>query len=258
MFRPSNWRNFIEANLRRGESTMSGTVLDDIELIIEDVHGNHGGKPPSRDGDDGGGDDGGRDGNAPERRPGSRKYSTAVAVAMLSIVMFFMVLTAAFLVLRTENLHTWAGIRLPRILWLNTCLLMASSATLEVARRRLNMDDSRGFHRMWAITTALGMLFVVGQVIAWRQLAAQGVYRASPVPGGHDMFVAGAAMFFYVFTALHALHLVGGLCALLYVGWHKLDTSRIGRPMAVEVASYYWHFMDGLWLFLLALLYFGQ
>jgi len=128
---------------------MSGTVLDDIELIIEDVHGSHGGKPPSRDGDDGGGDDGGRDGNAPEpRRTGSRKYSTAVAVAMLSIVMFFMVLTAAFLVLRTENLHTWAGIRLPRILWLNTCLLLASSATLEIARRRLNMDDSRGFQRM--------------------------------------------------------------------------------------------------------------
>ena len=227
---------------------MSGTVLDDIELIIEDVHGNHGGKPPSRDGDDGGGDDGGRDGNAPERRPGSRKYSTAVAVAMLSIVMFFMVLTAAFLVLRTENLHTWAGIRLPRILWLNTCLLMASSATLEVARRRLNMDDSRGFHRMWAITAALGMLFVMGQVIAWRQLAAQGFYETSRMASG----------FFYVFTVLHAVHLLGGLCALLYVGWHNLDASRIGRPMAVEVASYYWHFMDGLWLFLLALLYFGQ
>jgi cytochrome c oxidase subunit III len=230
---------------------MSGTVLDDIELIIEDVHGHNGGKPPSRDGEDGGGDDSGRDGNSPEpRRPGSRKYSTAVAVAMLSIVMFFMVLTAAFLVLRTEpqNLHTWAGIRLPRILWLNTCLLMASSATLEIARRRLSMDDSRGFHRMWAITTALGVLFVVGQVIAWRQLAAQGFYETSRMASG----------FFYVFTVLHAVHLLGGLCALLYVGWHKLDASRIGRPLAVEVASYYWHFMDGLWLFLLALLNFGQ
>jgi cytochrome c oxidase subunit 3 len=227
---------------------MSGPVLDDFELIIEDVHGSNGGKPPSRDGDDGGGD-GGHDGNAPEpRRPGSRKYSTAVAVAMLSIIMFFMVLTAAFLVLRTENLHTWAGIRLPRILLLSTCLLLASSATLEIARRRLSMDDTRGFHRMWALTTTLGVLFVAGQVIAWRQLAAQGFYKTSPMASG----------FFYVFTVLHAVHLLGGLCALLYVGWHKLDATRIGRPMAVEVASYYWHFMDGLWLFLLALLYFGQ
>lgn len=224
-------------------------VLDEIELIIEDVHGNNGGKPPSRDGDDGGGDGGGPDGNAPEPRPPStKKYSTAIVLAMASIVVFFLVLTVAFLVLRTENWHAWYGIHLPGILWANTCVLLASSATLEIARRRLSTEDAAGFRRMWGLTTGLGLLFVAGQAIAWTQLAGQDVYGISRLATG----------FFYIFTVLHATHLLGGICALLYVGWHRFEPGRISRPVAAQVASYYWHFMDGLWLFLLALLYFGQ
>jgi cytochrome c oxidase subunit 3 len=228
---------------------MPGTVIDEIELIVEDIHGNGGGKPPSRRGDDGGDEGGGGGGQAPEpRRPNTRKYSTAIAVAMLSIVMFFMVLTAAFLVLRTENLRTWSRLQLPGILWVNTAVLLLSSLTLEIARRRLNMDDPTGFRRLWSLTTFLGLLFVAGQAVAWRQLAVEGAYQTSNL----------ASSFFYVFTALHAAHLLGGVCGLLYVGFRKFDARRVSRPVAVEVASYYWHFMDGLWLFLLALLYFGQ
>jgi len=228
---------------------MPGTVIDDIELIIEDIHGNRGGKPPSRRGDDGGDDGGGGGGRAPEpRRPNTRKYSTAIALAMISIVMFFMVLTAAFLVLRTENLHTWSRLRLPGILWVNTGVLLLSSLTLEIARRKLSMDDSRGFRRMWSLTTCLGLLFVAGQAMAWRQLAAEGAYQTSRL----------ASSFFYVFTVLHAAHLLGGVCALLYVGLRNFGAGQVSRPVAAEVTSYYWHFMDGLWLFLLALLYFGQ
>jgi cytochrome c oxidase subunit 3 len=228
---------------------MPGSVADDIELIIEEIHGNGGGKPPSRDGDDdGGGDDGGGE-SAPEpRRPSSKKFSIAVMLGMVSIVMFFLVLTAAFVALRVHNLHNWNGIRMPRILWANTGVLLLSSATLEVARRRLRLDDTAGFRRMWALTTSLGVLFVGGQVIAWWQLAAQGVYVTSRL----------ASSFFYVFTVLHAVHLLGGVCALLYVELHKFDAARVSRSLAAQVASYYWHFMDGLWLFLLALLYFGR
>jgi len=231
---------------------MSGTpVLDDIELIIEDIRGSGGGKPPSRDDD---GDDNGDGGNSggernPEpRRSSAKKYSTAIALAMLSILMFFMVLTAAFVVLRVDNLHNWTGIHMPWILWVNTVVLLASSGTLEIARRKLQVDSLRGFKQMWALTTFLGTVFIAGQVIAWRQLAAQGVYMTSRL----------ASSFFYVFTALHAAHLVGGICALLYVGLRKFETARVSRFVAAEVTSYYWHFMDGLWLFLFALLYFGQ
>ena len=226
------------------------SVIDDIELIIEDIRGG-GGKPPSRRDDGDGGDDGGNTGGDPRpepRRSGAKKYSTAIALAMLSILMFFMVLTAAFVVLRINNLHTWSAIRLPWILWLNTAVLLASSATLELARRKLQVDGLRGFRQMWALTTILGMIFLSGQVIAWRHLAAEGVYMTSRL----------SSSFFYVFTALHAAHLFGGICALLYVGLRNFETARVSRLVAAEVTSYYWHFMDGLWLFLLALLYFGQ
>ena len=231
---------------------MPGTpVLDDIELIIEDIRGSGGGKPPSRDDDDGDNGDGGNSGgerNPEPRRSSAKKYSTAIALAMLSILMFFMVLTAAFVVLRVHNLHNWTGMHMPWILLVNTVVLLASSGTLEMARRKLQVDSLRGFKQMWALTTFLGTVFVAGQVIAWRQLAAQGVYMTSRL----------ASSFFYVFTALHAAHLVGGICALLYVGLRKFETARVSRFVAAEVTSYYWHFMDGLWLFLFALLYFGQ
>ena len=227
---------------------MPGTsVIDDIELIIEDIRGG-GGKPPSRrhDGDEGGNTGGDR--RPDPRRSSPKKYSTAIALAMLSILMFFMVLTAAFVVLRINNLHTWSAIRLPWILSLNTAVLLASSATLELARHKLQADRLRGFRQMWALTTILGMIFLAGQVIAWRHLAAEGVYMASRL----------SSSFFYVFTALHAAHLVGGICALLYVGLRNFAAAHVSRLVAAEVTSYYWHFMDGLWLFLLALLYFGQ
>jgi len=229
---------------------MPGTVADEIELIIEEIHGDGGGKPPSRDGDDdGGGDDGGGGEHAPEPRPpGSKKASIAVLIGMVSIMMLFLVLTAAFVALRVQNLHTWIGIRIPKILWANTVVLLLSSATLEMARRKLRLDDAAGFRWMWALTTALGILFVGGQVIAWWQLAQQEVYMTSRL----------ATSFFCVFTVLHALHLLGGVCALLYVALHKFNAARVSRSLAAQVASYYWHFMDGLWLFLLALLYFGR
>ena len=227
---------------------MPGTVVDDIELIIEDIRGNRGGKPPSRDGDDdGGGDDGGGGGHTPDpRRPNSKKYSTAVFLAMISITIFFLVPTAAFVTLRLSHLHDWNGLHLPGVLWVNTFVLLASSATLELARRKLRFYDAQGFRRMWTLTTVLGLLCVCGQVLAWRQLAAERAFLTSRL----------ASSFFYVFTALHAVHLLGGVCALLYVEWHRFDARRISRAFAAEIASYYWHFMDGLWVFLLVLLYF--
>jgi cytochrome c oxidase subunit 3 len=230
---------------------MPGTsVIDDIELIIEDIRCG-GGKPPSRRDDGDGGDDSGNTGGDRKPEPGRsspKKYSTAIFLAMLSILMFFMVLTAAFVVLRIHNLHTWSAVRLPWILWINTVVLLASSATLELARRKLQVHSLRGFRQMWALTTILGMIFLAGQVIAWRHLAAEGVYMASRL----------SSSFFYVFTALHAAHLLGGICALLYVGLRNFEAAPVSRFVAAEVTSYYWHFMDGLWLFLLALLYFGQ
>jgi len=221
---------------------MPGTsVLDDIELIIEDIGG--GGKPPA-------GRDGGDSGGGGSRVPGSspaRKYAIAIALAMVAILIFFMAMVAAFLVLRRTSTNCIA-FHVPVLLWFNTGVLLASSAVLEVARKRQAVGDERGFQRFWRITTVLGIAFVLGQVVAWRELVAEGVYGSSSL----------SAAFFYVFTAAHAVHLFGGICALLYVGLRKFGHLEVTRAAAAEVTSYYWHFMDGLWVFLFVMLYFGK
>jgi len=221
---------------------MGGTsVLDDIELIIEDIGG--GGKPPA-------GRDGGDSGDGNKRVPGSssaRKYAIAIALAMVAILVFFMAIVAAFLVLRTTS-DKWITFRVPLLLWFNTAVLLSSSGTLELARKRLAVFDQNGFKKLWMLTTILGIVFVLGQIIAWRELVASGIHGSTSL----------AAAFFYVFTVAHAVHLFGGICALLYVGLRKFRHSEVTRAAAAEVASYYWHFMDGLWVFLLMLLYLGK
>jgi len=67
-----------------------------------------------------------------------------------------------------------------------------------------------------------------------------------------------ASSFFYIFTGAHGVHLLGGVGALLYVNFRRPETRGISLPTAAEITSYYWHFMDGLWVFLLALLYLGK
>jgi cytochrome c oxidase subunit III len=228
---------------------MPGTdVLDDIDLVVEDIGHGGGGKPPERDEHRGGGGD---DGSFRPRRPspsqsGQRRYQTAILLGMVSICMFFMALSAAFLVRKTGK--DWVNFRLPAIIWVNTIVLLTSSLTIDLARRRLALNDLSGFKMMWRATTALGVAFVVGQIVAWRDLVQMGFYVGSNP----------SSSFFYVFTAAHAAHLIGGILALFYVLFRDFrKTARLSLPIAAEVTSYYWHFMDGLWLFLVALLFFG-
>lgn len=221
------------------------TAFPEEALIVDDAGGGGGGpKPPPGGGDDGDGDEGK---HRREWFPTPRRYSTAIALGIVSILMFFMALSSAFIILRRGS-NVWVPVHLPPVLWANTAILLASSFTLEVARRRLSLADLRGFRKFWLFTTVLGFLFVAGQLIAWRQLVAQGIYIASNQ----------ASSFFYIFTGAHAVHLLGGVGALLYVLLRNFKETSVSRSTAAEIASYYWHFMDGLWVFLLALLYLGK
>jgi cytochrome c oxidase subunit III len=215
----------------------------EIELIIEDVGGGGIAPPP---GGRGGGDGDGQPGRN-RRRPSPNRYFTGIAVAIVSILMFFMALASAFLV-RKGTSGDWVAVHIPAILWFNTTILLVSSATLEAARKRLAKSDAPGFRNLWLVTTALGVIFLIGQVVAWKQLNGQGIYLASNP----------ASSFFYVFTGAHALHLTGGIAALIYVALRDFEVAKVTRSVAAEVTSYYWHFMDALWLFLLALLYLGK
>lgn len=170
-----------------------------------------------------------------------------MSVGIIAILIFFMAMISAFLLRRNFG-HDWIAVHLPRILWANTALLLGSSGTIEAARKRLAAADRSGFRLFWSITTGLGLLFLAGQLIAWRELVGQGVFIASNP----------ASSFFYVFTGSHAAHLLGGVGMLLFVMFRNFEKAAVPRELAAAVASYYWHFMDALWVFLLILLYLGK
>ena len=178
---------------------------------------------------------------APGARSGPVPAQTGVVAGIAAITMTFAAFTSA-LVMRKGDANDWTHFRLPALLFANTVVLLASSGTLEVARRRLRAGTAGG--STWlSVTLALGVLFVAGQVAAWRDLAAQGLFLAT----------GPSAAFFYVLTAVHAVHVLGGVAGLAYV------RSRVRRaplpPLgAVGAVSAYWHFMDGLWLYLFLLL----
>jgi cytochrome c oxidase subunit III len=222
------------------------TAAQDTEAIIADIGAGGGGKEPPERGDGGGGGDGDKSGRP--WKPPQRRFATAITLGIISILMFFLGMCSAFIVLRHWSGDKWVAVQLPRILWVNTAILLLSSFTLEKARRRLAGLDLAGFRKLWKLTTVLGILFLAGQLVAWLQLVAAGVYIATNQ----------ATSFFYIFTVAHAVHLLGGVAALLYVATRDFEKGKISQKTAVEVVSYYWHFMDGLWIILASLLYLGR
>lgn len=181
--------------------------------------------------------------------PGSRAR-TGVWVAIATISMSFAAYTSALMV-RQDTLGDWAHFSLPPILFVNTLLLLASSVTIALGLGRMKAGAAEGSAsfatrggRWLAVTLGLGLLFVAGQLLAWRSLAAQGLYLAT-TPG---------SSFFYVFTALHALHLLGGIAALVYVIRLVRRTPATAPLSAAGATALYWHFMDVLWLYLLLVL----
>jgi cytochrome c oxidase subunit 3 len=157
--------------------------------------------------------------------------------------MLFAGFASAYLV-RREGMD-WAREQLPGILGFNTFLLLASSAALEAARAAQRRGYVRNVRQWIAAGAFLGLAFLGGQVVAWSQLAAQGVYLPS----------SAYSSFFYMLTAVHAVHLAGGILALGYLVWrvsrHQRHRLQEGLFNSCVV---YWHFVDVVWLFLYLLL----
>ena len=152
-------------------------------------------------------------------------------VAVSAISMSFAAFTSAMIV-RQDASSDWQHFQLPHILYLNTLLLLASSVTLELTRQRIAAipDAQRsasgstkallasGTYWMY-VTAGLGFAFLLGQILAWRNLAAQGLFLATNP----------SSSFFYVFTALHGVHLLGGIGGLIYVLRRLVRTDRLRR-----------------------------
>jgi cytochrome c oxidase subunit 3 len=165
-------------------------------------------------------------------------------MGIAGIVMIFAAFTSALVVRRGLSID-WVPTALPRILFLNTLVLALSSLTLELSRRSLRARRGSEFARRLYLTVALGLAFVGGQLEAWKELASHGVYLSSNP----------SSSFFYLLTAAHGIHLLGGIVALLVLGIRAQKLAAIPKErVAVEVTSIYWHFMDGLWVYLLILL----
>jgi len=226
----------------------------------------NGGRGPGVPPGGGDGHGGGPSGDAPDFRDRLRRYRLGMLVGLIAVTMFFVALTSAYIVRQgamTIDSSTgfysndWRAMTLPlAALSLNTALLLLSSIALELARRSLKrqyavaeaVGESQTTAPPWlAIATVLGIGFLVGQIFVWSQLRAHGVY----------MSTNPSSSFFYVLTILHALHLFGGVLALLYAQRTALLHRSVARQLlVVDVTSIYWHFMGVLWVYIFALLQF--
>ena len=185
------------------------------------------------------------------REPDSRgnRYRIGMWVALASIAMMFKSLSSAYIG-RSGTANDWVPLAMPRILLLSTALILVSSVTLEFARRKLKRSLHAEYAKFLLLTALLGVGFLVSQVIAWRQLAAQGIFVSS-----HPH-----SSFFYLLTGAHAVHLVGGLLALTYL-WLRSRRTSIEpavagkRQATADAVTIYWHFMDVLWIYLFLLLF---
>ena len=175
-----------------------------------------------------------------------RNYRIGMWLALASISMMFTGFTSAYILGRGTN-NLWQPINPPNFLWINTLVLLASSLTVELGRRATKASELK----YWiTVTSLLGITFLAGQLWTWKLLVNQGIYLAG---NPHSSF-------FYLLTGVHGLHLFGGILALLYLtvrSW--LFSSTLTQEDAVlSSTALYWHFMDGLWIYLLILLFFWR
>ncbi|MGM9506152.1 cytochrome c oxidase subunit 3 [Larkinella sp. GY13] len=166
---------------------------------------------------------------------------------VVSIVMLFAAMTSAYLVRRAEG--NWLEFEMPAIFMYSTVVLLISSVSMHWAYRAAKKDDFGTLRTAISITFAFGLAFLVMQFIGWKDLVAQNVYFVGNPSGS----------FMYVFTGLHAFHLVSGLIVLLYALRASFQLKIHAKNLTqLEVCMTYWHFLDILWVYLFGfLLYFN-
>ena len=252
-------------NIKPAMTSFSTTATLDEPAVSR---GKQGGPPPIF----GGGDDGRSGPGLPDYPTRLRRARLGLLVALTPVLMLFVSFTSAYVVRqglptldpRTNQLvRDWIPVKLPALLLVNTVVLLVSSIGMELARRQSKLAavaatpkpaggvsvGAEGKTPWLAMTIALGLLFLFGQWLAWKQLAASGFY-VSTTP---------SSSFVYLLTGAHAVHLMGGVLALLVAGLFVLFRKPVTtRSIVVDVAGWYWHFMAALWVYILLLLEFAR
>ena len=164
-------------------------------------------------------------------------------VGIGSILMMFAGLTSAYIVKR--NQANWVTFNLPVGFWYSTAVIMASSFTLWMALKAFKQRAMAKYRSLMAATLGLGVLFIVLQVLGFKQLWQNGITLQANV----------SYSFLYVIVGLHAAHVIGGVIALIVMSLKAFSIkSRSYSMVPVELISTYWHFVDILWIYLLLFL----
>ncbi len=219
-----------------------------------------GGGPDKRNGNNGGGGGDGGDDNFRNRNdvtePNSATPDKAKILTwflLLVVLMTFGGLIGAYIVVSTDKAAEWNPFVLPVQVWISTVLILISSITYHIAKKAVDYD-LHDKARKWLIsTTVLGVAFISSQALAWLALVDRGLYlEGNPYAG-----------FFYILTAVHAVHVLGGIIALgsiLLRNWYESSniTELEHRRNLARSVGWYWHFMGALWIVLFTLLGFWR
>jgi cytochrome c oxidase subunit 3 len=170
----------------------------------------------------------------------------ALWLFMASVIMLFGAWTSAYIVKRAEP--GWSSFELPQQFWINSILIIVSSATLYWAQRSARRDELEKVKLAVSLTTVLGVAFLIGQWLAWDKMVEMNYYFTG-------MGSNTSSSFIYVLTGVHGVHVISGVIALVVLlsgafryQVHSKNMSRI------EMCSTYWHFLGGLWLYLFVFL----
>jgi cytochrome c oxidase subunit 3 len=161
-------------------------------------------------------------------------------VAIGSIIMMFAGLTSAYIVKSSQA--NWVEVQTPKQFWYSTAAILLSSLTIQMALRSFKQREMSKYRSLMLVTTVLGVLFVVLQWSGFQWLWQNGVRFSG----------AGAGQFLYIIAGLHALHVIGGVIALLIMSGNAfVGKVKSYSSVPVEVMRTYWHFVDLLWIYLL-------
>ena len=209
---------------------------------------NGGGRNPGGGGDSPYGDD-----DIDDKRFVPAKARILTAFLLLIVLMTFGGLIAAYVVIATNGVAEWQPFALPLPVWISTALILASSLAYHYGKTAIERNDHDATKKWLIVTTVLGAAFISSQFLAWLALSVRGLYMASNPYAG----------FFYVMTAVHGVHVLGGIAALgsvLLRSWYPTEDPEmvLKRATLAQAVGWYWHFMGILWIVLFVLLGFWK
>lgn len=231
---------------------MPSVAAEPEELVIVEAPrprpgGPNRGGPNDFDPDDHGG--GGGDDGEPDDGYTPGLSLLGMRLMLVSITTLFIALAIVCLV-RSRSPKFWQPVRVPNLLWLSTSIIVASSLSLEIARRFLNTRRVRQYARWLGVTLILGIGFLACQFLSLRELISQGLYlRNNP----HSSM-------FFIITGAHGLHVLAGIAMLLVLSLraalrpHSAYREYRRQRARYAVAALYWHSLDGIWIGMFALL----